>query len=95
MAHPLKHAQSSARKFGGRAEDYLPIHNWLMNRRHSSEIFATGPYAITRLCRSRYSGIHAERRIMPSGWGGSGNRSHRPDSLAESAKVVLGIKVAS
>ena len=28
MAHPLKHAQSSARKFGGRAEDYLPIHNW-------------------------------------------------------------------
>lgn len=28
MAHPLKHAKSSARKFGGRAEDYLPIHNW-------------------------------------------------------------------
>lgn len=29
MAHPLKHALSSARKFGGKAEDYLPIHNWL------------------------------------------------------------------
>src|SRR5713226_9697597 len=29
MAHPLKHAESSARKFGGKAEDYLPIHNWL------------------------------------------------------------------
>ena len=29
MAHPLKHAQSSARKFWGRAEDYLSIHNWL------------------------------------------------------------------
>ena len=28
MAHPLKHAESSARKFGGRVEDYLPIHNW-------------------------------------------------------------------
>jgi hypothetical protein len=28
MAHPLKHAQSSARKFGGKPEDYLPIHNW-------------------------------------------------------------------
>ena len=28
MAHPLKHAQSSAMKFGGRAEDYLQIHNW-------------------------------------------------------------------
>jgi hypothetical protein len=28
MAHPLKHAQSSAKKFGGRPEDYLPIHSW-------------------------------------------------------------------
>lgn len=28
MAHPLKHAESSARKFGGKAEDYLAIHNW-------------------------------------------------------------------
>ncbi len=28
MAHPLKHAESSARKFGGKAQDYLPIHNW-------------------------------------------------------------------
>jgi hypothetical protein len=28
MAHPLKHAESSARKFGGKAPDYLPIHNW-------------------------------------------------------------------
>jgi uncharacterized protein DUF6915 len=28
MAHPLQQAQSSARKFGGRAEDYIAIHNW-------------------------------------------------------------------
>jgi len=28
MAHPLKHAENSARKFGGEAENYLPIHNW-------------------------------------------------------------------
>jgi hypothetical protein len=28
MAHPLKHSERSARKFGGKAEDYLPIHNW-------------------------------------------------------------------
>lgn len=28
MAHPLKHAENSAKKFGGNAEDYLPIHNW-------------------------------------------------------------------
>ena len=28
MAHPLLHAQSSAKKFGGKPEDYLAIHNW-------------------------------------------------------------------
>ncbi len=28
MAHPLDHAKNSARKFGGIAEDYLPIHQW-------------------------------------------------------------------
>ena len=28
MAHPLKHAQSSSKKFGGVPEDYLPIHSW-------------------------------------------------------------------
>lgn len=28
MAHPLHHAQSSARKFGGVPEDYLAIHQW-------------------------------------------------------------------
>lgn len=26
--HPYAHAQSSVRKFGGRPEDYLPVHNW-------------------------------------------------------------------
>jgi len=28
MAHPLTHAESSARKVGGKAEDYLSVHNW-------------------------------------------------------------------
>lgn len=28
MAHPLEHAKNTARKFGGRAEDYLTIHQW-------------------------------------------------------------------
>jgi hypothetical protein len=28
MAHPLRHAESSAKQFGGKPEDYLPIHNW-------------------------------------------------------------------
>jgi len=29
MAHPLTHAKSSARRFGGIPEDYLPIHDLL------------------------------------------------------------------
>lgn len=28
MAHPWHHSVSSARKWGGQPEDYLPIHNW-------------------------------------------------------------------
>jgi hypothetical protein len=28
MAHPLLHAKSSARKYGGKPDDYLAIHNW-------------------------------------------------------------------
>ena len=28
MAHPLKHAEISAKKFGGKADDYIAIHNW-------------------------------------------------------------------
>ena len=28
MAHPYHHALSSVKKWGGQAEDYLPIHNW-------------------------------------------------------------------
>lgn len=29
MTHPLFHAQSSVRLWGGRPEDYQPIHDWL------------------------------------------------------------------
>jgi hypothetical protein len=28
MAHPIDHARSSARKYGGTPEDYLQIHRW-------------------------------------------------------------------
>src|SRR5262245_59038006 len=28
MAHPMHHAESSAKKFGGKPEDYQAIHNW-------------------------------------------------------------------
>jgi hypothetical protein len=29
MTHPIFHAQSSVRRFGGTVEDYQPIHDWL------------------------------------------------------------------
>jgi hypothetical protein len=28
MAHPFYHAQSSAKRFGGKPEDYQLIHDW-------------------------------------------------------------------
>ena len=45
MAHPLKHAENSVRKFGGKPEDYLPIHNWFDESKSSSATSATGPFA--------------------------------------------------
>jgi hypothetical protein len=29
MTHPLFHAQSSVRRFGGKVEDYQAVHDWL------------------------------------------------------------------
>ena len=52
MAHPLVHSKSSVRKFGGKKEDYILIHEWFdetkswlghsthrMFRHHSEGIF--------------------------------------------------------
>ncbi len=30
MTHPLFHAQSSVRRFGGKVEDYIGVHHWLV-----------------------------------------------------------------
>ena len=35
MAHPYHHSESSARKHGGKPEDYLPIHQWFDESKHS------------------------------------------------------------
>src|SRR5713226_3763249 len=37
-----------------------------MSRKRSSLTSDTGHYAIMLLCRSRYNGVNAERKIMPS-----------------------------
>lgn len=35
MTHPYIHSESSARKFGGKAEDYLAIHRWFDETKYS------------------------------------------------------------
>ena len=47
MAHPFKHAESSSRKFGGKAEDYLAIHNWFDESKSFFTTSATAHFAIT------------------------------------------------
>jgi hypothetical protein len=47
MAHPLKHAESSAKKFGGQAEDSLAVHKWFDESKRFSRTFATVPSATT------------------------------------------------
>lgn len=64
MAHPPKHAQSSARKFGGKAEDYLPI-----RRGH-------GVSSIYALCIVKALVANSARRIKNR----AGSNHHRPAS---------------
>lgn len=39
MAHPLHHAESSARKFGGVPDDYQFVHNWFDSSKEHLAIF--------------------------------------------------------
>lgn len=39
MSHPDVHARNSARKFGGKPEDYLAIHHWFdQSKEHMSDM---------------------------------------------------------
>ncbi|WP_230721866.1 DUF6915 family protein [Martelella mediterranea] len=39
MAHPLHHAESSARRFGGAPEDYQHVHDWFDSSKEHLAIF--------------------------------------------------------
>ena len=78
MAHPIKHAESSARKFGGKAEDYLAIHNWFDEskaflsdfrhralRHHAEGIFLCEKVFGTAITNSGTT-------LLPGLWGGDG-----------------------
>ncbi len=58
MAHPLKHAQNSVKKFGGQAEDYLAVHQWFDE---SKAFFADFRH---RALRHHSEGIFLSERIF-------------------------------
>ena len=58
MAHSLEHAKSSARRFGGKAEDYVAIHRWFDE---SKAFFADFRH---RALRHHAEGIFLAERIF-------------------------------
>lgn len=74
MAHPLHHAESSARRYGGQPEDYQPIHDWFDASKEHMAFFTH------RALRHHAQGIfEAERqlgltvtnsagRVIPTRW---------------------------
>lgn len=58
MTHPLFHAQSSVKAWGGKAEDYLPIHNWFDA---TKEMFADARH---RALRHHAQGIFEAERVF-------------------------------
>ena len=58
MAHALHHAESSARKYGGRPEDYLGVHSWFDATK------ASLPLASHRAVRHNAEGIFDCERVF-------------------------------
>ena len=58
MAHPLMHAKSSVKKWGGIVEDYINIHNWF------DETKAWVGHSIHRMFRHHSEGIFECEKIF-------------------------------
>lgn len=58
MAHPLHHAESSARKFGGTPSDYQAIHDWFDASKEHLAIFTH------RALRHHTQGIFEAERVF-------------------------------
>lgn len=71
MTHPVFHAESSVRLWGGRIEDYLPIHDWLDApkecfadfRHHALRHQAHGIFEAERLFRHAFT--NSDGRVVP------------------------------
>lgn len=58
MAHPLHHAQSSARKFGGEPEDFQAVHDWFdFSKSHFG-------FMTHRALRHHSAGIYEAERVF-------------------------------
>ena len=58
MAHPLHHAESSARKFGGVPDDYQFVHDWFDSSKEHLALF------VHRAYRHHTAGIYDAQRIF-------------------------------
>ena len=58
MAHPIEHAESSVKTWGGKIEDYLPMHNWL------DETKSWICYSTHRMFRHHAEGIFEMEKIF-------------------------------
>ena len=58
MAHPNLHAKSSVRKWGGKPEDYIAIHDWL------DETKSWVGHSIHRMFRHHSEGILKQKSYL-------------------------------
>ena len=68
MAHPILHAKSSAKKFGGTWEEYINIHNWF------DETKAWIGHSDHRIFRHHSEGIFECEKIFGSQFTNSENK---------------------
>jgi hypothetical protein len=68
MAHPILHAKSSAKKFGGKWEDYIHIHNWF------DETKAWYGHSNHRIFRHHSEGIFECEKIFGASFINSDNK---------------------
>jgi hypothetical protein len=69
MAHPLQHAKSSVKKFGGKPEDYVHLHNWL------DETKAWLGHSYHRAFRHHSEGIFEMEKIFGAEFKNSDNKT--------------------
>jgi hypothetical protein len=68
MAHPIEHAKSSVKKWGGCIEDYINIHNWF------DETKAWIAHSKHRLFRHHSEGIFECEKIFGKSFINSNNK---------------------